>query len=720
MNRYLSFLFVLVLAATYSLSGIAQSPGASQSQTASPALKDTLLILDASGSMWGQIDGVNKIVIAKDVVEELVRGLPPEQRLGLVAYGHRTEGDCNDIQTLADVGATRAEVIKAIRGISPKGKTPLTHSVEHAASDLDYTKNAATVILVSDGLENCAGDPCALARTLEENGLDFTVHVIGFDVTVEERKGLQCIADETGGEFLAADNAAELTDAINKVSIAESAPTEKAESAPVPSSVALKATILASGPQIQSKLSWVITPQGGGDSVFTQENTGATETEIRPGDYVVDVVWSGWRDGAPKKGRMEFSVKPQQPRVITVPIDLELPVVLDAPDQTAEGVAIPVTWSGPDDLKTTINVNKLDDDPLRKLYFFPAAQARSKAENRADTDRDGDIDADDQVTYLLGAPTVPGDYEIRYVLSDPVVILARRPITVTDSHYELSVAESAPVSTVLEVNWSGPAEPAGVITLTEKGSPDAVNNKSYVRAEAGKPARLTTPPVAGDYEIRYVMSGGYTTYPGMERSVQAIVPIRVTDVSARVSGPDSAVGGSTIEIAWQGPAEDWQDDFLSIVEPGAEKYNRDSTAKLVSRAGEILQPAPIRVPAIEGEYEVVYGVQPGGRIIARSPISISRAVANVDAPGSMKLGEEIPVTYSGDGFAGDRVVIAPSESPDHKMWGVGVNYGFPAEPGGSSGTIRSKAVAKAGEYEIRYVTGLQHQVLARDSITIVE
>jgi Ca-activated chloride channel family protein len=417
---------------------------------------------------------------------------------------------------------------------------------------------------------------------------------------------------------------------------------------------------------------------------------------------------------------MEFSIKPQQPRVITVPIDLELPVSLEAPAETAEGIAIPVTWSGPDDLNTTINVNLRDHDPLRKIYFFPAARARSQAENRADTDGDGDIDNDDTVTALLGAPTVPGEYEVRYVLNDPVVILARRPITVTDSHYELTVPESVPVSTEMELSWSGPAEPAGVITLTEKDSPDALNNKMYVRAEAGKPAKLTTPPIAGDYEIRYVMSGGYTTFPGMERSVQAIAPIRVTDVSASVSGPETAVGGSTIEITWQGPAEDWQDDFISIVEPGAEKYNRDSTGKLVSRSGETLQPAPIRVPAIEGEYEVVYGLQPGGRIIARSPITITRATATIDAPDTMKLGDDIPVTYSGDGFEGDRVVITPADTPDIKMWGVGVNYGFAATADGTTGSIRGKMVQEAGVYEVRYVTGLQHQVLARDVIEIAE
>lgn len=703
-----------LLAAGLSLAATAQ-------QAPAPAARqDAILILDASGSMWGQIDGVNKIVIARDVVEELVRGLPAGQRLGLIAYGHRTEGDCEDIQTLADVGASRAAVIEAIRGLSPKGKTPLTKSVEHAAEQLDYTRNAATVILVSDGLENCEADPCALARTLEANGLDFTVHVIGFDVTVEERKGLQCIADETGGEFLAAANAAELTEALSRVASAEGVALEPAVSTPVPSALALKATILANGPQIMSKLSWTVRPRSGGEAVFSQENTGATETEVAPGDYVVDVVWSGWREGVPKKGRMEFTVKPQQPRVITVPIDLELPVVLDTPAQTPEGVAIPVVWSGPDALNTTINVNRPDDAPLSKIYFFPAARARGDDKAATDTDGDGDIDNDDKATALLAAPTVPGEYEIRYVLNDPVVILARRPLTVTDSQFELSAPASAPVSSPIEVAWTGPAEPGGVITLTDRGSPAAMNNKNYVRATTGEAAELTTPPEPGEYEIRYVMAGGYTTYPGMERSVQTILPITVTDVTATVSGPADAIGGSTIEVAWQGPAENWQDDFLSIVEPGAQKYNRDSVGKLVSRAGEALNPAPIRVPAIAGEYEIVYGIQPGGRIIARQALQVTRATASVEVPAQVKLGEDIPVTYSGDGFAGDRVVIAPAGTPDSKMWGVGVNYGFIAKPGETSGTVRGGVIRTPGDYEVRYVTGLQHQVLARDAIAITQ
>ena len=60
----------------------------------------TVLVLDASGSMWGQIDGENKIVIARRPMGELLDTLPEDQQLGLVAYGHRRKGDCGDIESL--------------------------------------------------------------------------------------------------------------------------------------------------------------------------------------------------------------------------------------------------------------------------------------------------------------------------------------------------------------------------------------------------------------------------------------------------------------------------------------------------------------------------------------------------------------------------------------------------------------------------------------------
>jgi len=42
-----------------------------------------IMVLDASGSMWGQIDGKAKITIAQEVIGELLQSLPADQELGL-------------------------------------------------------------------------------------------------------------------------------------------------------------------------------------------------------------------------------------------------------------------------------------------------------------------------------------------------------------------------------------------------------------------------------------------------------------------------------------------------------------------------------------------------------------------------------------------------------------------------------------------------------------
>ncbi|CAN0574379.1 unnamed protein product, partial [Laminaria digitata] len=165
--------------------------------------------------------------------------------------------------------------------------------------------------------------------------------------------------------------------------------------------------------------------------------------------------------------------------------------------------------------------------------------------------------------------------------------------------------------------------------------------------------------------------------------------------------------------------EGWQDDFISVVAIGAEKPNRESRAK-IAKGPEALNPAAIRVPAIPGDYEVVYGIVPGNKIIARAPIQITQPTASVDAPDQVKIGEDFEVSYQGDGFKGDRVVVVAADAPDGKMWGYGVRYGFPAKQGETTGLVRSRFITEPGTYEARYITGLQHQVIARDTLIVTD
>ncbi len=177
-----------------------------------------VLVLDASGSMWGQIDGKTKMEIAKDVVGSVVGSWKPEDELGLVAYGHREKGSCTDIEVLREAGPLDgADYMSAVNALNPKGKTPMTAAVRMAAESLKFTEKKATVILVSDGIETCDVDPCAVAEELEKLGVNLTVHTVGFGLDNEGAVGqLKCLAEKTGGTYSTADNASELQEALTK------------------------------------------------------------------------------------------------------------------------------------------------------------------------------------------------------------------------------------------------------------------------------------------------------------------------------------------------------------------------------------------------------------------------------------------------------------------------------------------------------------------------
>ena len=185
---------------------------------ASPALAEaprSIIVMDGSGSMWGQIDGRAKLEIARETVATVLGGIPVDQELGLMAYGHREKGNCSDIELIVSPApGTGAEIAAQVAKMRFLGKTPLSESVRQAAEALRYGETAATVVLVTDGLETCDADPCALARELEATGLNFTAHVIGFGLSGAEGAQVACLATETGGQYLQASDARGLADAL--------------------------------------------------------------------------------------------------------------------------------------------------------------------------------------------------------------------------------------------------------------------------------------------------------------------------------------------------------------------------------------------------------------------------------------------------------------------------------------------------------------------------
>jgi len=176
-----------------------------------------LFIYDASGSMWGKLQDKTKKEIASKVLSTSVNNLPDNQNIGLIAYGHRRKGDCNDIEFLVDLkNNSKDKVTKAVKGINPLGRTPLARSATMAINYLRNSETKATIILITDGIESCDGNICDVVSEAKTEGIDFKLHIVGFGLKEGEAKQLKCAAEAGGGHYYDAADARGLGDVLNE------------------------------------------------------------------------------------------------------------------------------------------------------------------------------------------------------------------------------------------------------------------------------------------------------------------------------------------------------------------------------------------------------------------------------------------------------------------------------------------------------------------------
>ena len=177
------------------------------------------IVVDASRSMWGRMGGEPKMTVAKEILEDVSYWFPEDLDLALRAYGSTSEStnnDCADSRLLVPFGDHNRDPIRhAIAGLRPTGQTPIAFALNQAARDFGTQQNDRAVVLVTDGIESCGGDPAQAARELSEQGI--MVHVIGFgfgNAADEDTWSLQAIANASGGRYVTASSAEELKYAL--------------------------------------------------------------------------------------------------------------------------------------------------------------------------------------------------------------------------------------------------------------------------------------------------------------------------------------------------------------------------------------------------------------------------------------------------------------------------------------------------------------------------
>lgn len=161
-----------------------------------------LFIFDASNSMAGQWDGSRKIDMAREVLFEMVDSLEkmPHVEMALRVYGHQSPvppQDCSDTKLEVPFGPANASRIRQkLRFINPKGTTPIARSLELAPEDFPPCGNCRNIILlITDGIEACNGDPCQVSRNLQKKGIILRPFVIGIGNDPGFKETFNCIGE---------------------------------------------------------------------------------------------------------------------------------------------------------------------------------------------------------------------------------------------------------------------------------------------------------------------------------------------------------------------------------------------------------------------------------------------------------------------------------------------------------------------------------------------
>ena len=205
------------------------------------------IVMDFSGSMS------NWITAAKRSMSAIIAQIPSSTKVGFRVFGHDSNGsNPTSIHTIQDVkkivkngnkftvvtekspigtvkGACSAtkqvspiisansnSILAGMNSVDIGGATPLVYALDRAAyqdfANLD-TVTPKKIILITDGGENCGGDPCAFARALMKKRSDIHIDVV---LASSYSKSLSCLASTTGGHMYNVDNLGDFSKTLTK------------------------------------------------------------------------------------------------------------------------------------------------------------------------------------------------------------------------------------------------------------------------------------------------------------------------------------------------------------------------------------------------------------------------------------------------------------------------------------------------------------------------
>ncbi|MGB9366345.1 MAG: hypothetical protein WCE79_10060 [Xanthobacteraceae bacterium] len=194
-----------------------------------------MIVYDVSGSMGQYVDGripgriVVKLPIKRTLAVQtttlLLDRLRPHASglaVGLTLFGHRHVNNCTDIEVVRRVAPltkpdTTSALARIVREAEPKGRTPLMASIRTAIESVDPSQHPVTVVVVTDGEDECGMSPCETIDAIRAGVVNLVVHIIGLQSNSRHFEAVRCVAERTGGLALRIKDPSEVESAVTRL-----------------------------------------------------------------------------------------------------------------------------------------------------------------------------------------------------------------------------------------------------------------------------------------------------------------------------------------------------------------------------------------------------------------------------------------------------------------------------------------------------------------------
>lgn len=202
------------------------------------------ILMDYSGSMSGWIDE------AKRTMTYVVSQIPANIMIGFRVFG-QSHGNNNNKAEIAELSkivkkngkyvavtkdksylgsmsgycsatssvtpimnANSSSILAGMNSVGIGGSTPLVYGLDRAVNE-DFAKFSVNVpkkiVLITDGGENCGGDPCEFARQLMQKRKDIKIDVV---ITGKYAGNLACLSSITGGSTYTINNMSDFANTL--------------------------------------------------------------------------------------------------------------------------------------------------------------------------------------------------------------------------------------------------------------------------------------------------------------------------------------------------------------------------------------------------------------------------------------------------------------------------------------------------------------------------